>query len=186
MLRESSRGQLRAQGELFPARAEHSSGAFSQIETLVATQGVLYAIGGALLYLPSISYMSEWFVEKRGMANGVIFAGKYICSSFSPRLRIFVCRHSGWRFDTAADSSTLDSYVRGVQGSPHALSWHCGCSRTCTSFYSWSPPGIACAGASISQHTRPDMAEKSSLLDLHGRKHSARICVFCASYLVAK
>jgi MCP family monocarboxylic acid transporter-like MFS transporter 10 len=29
----------------------------------------------ALLYLPCISYMSEWFVARRGMANGILFAG---------------------------------------------------------------------------------------------------------------
>ncbi|KIY49211.1 MFS general substrate transporter [Fistulina hepatica ATCC 64428] len=46
-----------------------------KIEELVALQGVLYAIGGSLLYAPTISFMSEWFVERRGLANGVIFAG---------------------------------------------------------------------------------------------------------------
>ncbi|KAJ7701419.1 MFS general substrate transporter [Mycena rosella] len=42
---------------------------------LVLLQGVVYALGGALLYLPCISYMSEWFVVRRGMANGIVFAG---------------------------------------------------------------------------------------------------------------
>lgn len=47
-----------------------------QIEALVVLQGVLYAIGGSLLYIPCISYLSEWFVERRGFAQGVLFAGK--------------------------------------------------------------------------------------------------------------
>ncbi|KIP08941.1 hypothetical protein PHLGIDRAFT_103577 [Phlebiopsis gigantea 11061_1 CR5-6] len=42
---------------------------------LLLLQGVTYAIGAALLYASSIYYMSEWFVEKRGLANGVIAAG---------------------------------------------------------------------------------------------------------------
>ncbi|KAH7922395.1 MFS general substrate transporter [Leucogyrophana mollusca] len=42
---------------------------------LVVLQGFLYGIGGSLLYAPAISYLAEWFVRRRGMANGVIFAG---------------------------------------------------------------------------------------------------------------
>lgn len=42
---------------------------------LVALQGVLYAVGGSLVYHPCVSYTSEWFVARRGLANGIIFAG---------------------------------------------------------------------------------------------------------------
>ncbi|KAI0345863.1 MFS general substrate transporter [Trametopsis cervina] len=45
------------------------------IKSLLALQGITYAIGGALLYAPTIYYMSEWFVARRGLANGVINAG---------------------------------------------------------------------------------------------------------------
>ncbi|GAW04846.1 sugar transporter [Lentinula edodes] len=47
----------------------------TQVIKLVALQGALYAIGGSLLYIPCISYLSEWFHHKRGFANGVVFAG---------------------------------------------------------------------------------------------------------------
>ncbi|KAJ7506707.1 MFS general substrate transporter [Mycena galericulata] len=47
----------------------------TKIYELIILQGVLYALGGALLYLPCIYYMSEWFVARRGMANGILFAG---------------------------------------------------------------------------------------------------------------
>ncbi|KDQ58232.1 hypothetical protein JAAARDRAFT_129670, partial [Jaapia argillacea MUCL 33604] len=46
-----------------------------KVTALVLLQGALYAIGGALIYPPCISYMSEWFVRRRGLANGVLFAG---------------------------------------------------------------------------------------------------------------
>ncbi|GJE99307.1 MFS general substrate transporter [Phanerochaete sordida] len=45
------------------------------IPSLLALQGVMYAIGGALLYAPAIYYMSDWFVERRGLALGIIDAG---------------------------------------------------------------------------------------------------------------
>ncbi|KAJ6491895.1 MFS general substrate transporter, partial [Mycena sanguinolenta] len=47
----------------------------TEIWLLILVQGIIYAIGGALLYLPCISFMSEWFVARRGMANGIIFSG---------------------------------------------------------------------------------------------------------------
>ncbi|KAK0504327.1 major facilitator superfamily domain-containing protein [Armillaria luteobubalina] len=46
-----------------------------QVSTLIGLQGVLHAVGRSLLYAPCISYMSEWFVARRGLANGIIFAG---------------------------------------------------------------------------------------------------------------
>ncbi|KAH7909233.1 MFS general substrate transporter [Hygrophoropsis aurantiaca] len=47
----------------------------TKVVGLLTLQGVVYAIGGSLLYAPCINFMSEWFVKRRGMANGVIFAG---------------------------------------------------------------------------------------------------------------
>ncbi|GJE94721.1 MFS general substrate transporter [Phanerochaete sordida] len=45
------------------------------VTMLIALQGVTFAIGGSLVYAPVISYMSEWFVQRRGMANGILVAG---------------------------------------------------------------------------------------------------------------
>ncbi|KAF5337663.1 hypothetical protein D9758_013025 [Tetrapyrgos nigripes] len=42
---------------------------------LIVTQGVLYAVGGSLLYFPMMSYMFEWFHVKLGLANGILFSG---------------------------------------------------------------------------------------------------------------
>ncbi|KAF9265692.1 MFS general substrate transporter [Marasmius fiardii PR-910] len=47
----------------------------TRLPLLLFLQGVMNAFGGILLYYPCISYMSEWFVERRGFAIGVIFAG---------------------------------------------------------------------------------------------------------------
>lgn len=42
---------------------------------LVGTQGVMYAVGGALHYFPTLAYLDEWFVQRKGLAFGVICAG---------------------------------------------------------------------------------------------------------------
>ncbi|KAA1476049.1 MFS general substrate transporter [Dentipellis sp. KUC8613] len=47
----------------------------TKITSLVALQGVIYGIGGSMLYAPCISFLSEWFVVRRGLATGIIFMG---------------------------------------------------------------------------------------------------------------
>ncbi|WWC69329.1 uncharacterized protein I206_103267 [Kwoniella pini CBS 10737] len=42
---------------------------------LVVTQGVLYGIGGTLLWCPPTNYMFEWFHAKRGLAAGIMLSG---------------------------------------------------------------------------------------------------------------
>ncbi|KZV73171.1 MFS general substrate transporter [Peniophora sp. CONT] len=54
------------------------------INELVTLQGVLYALGASLIWQPALSYLSEWFVERRGMANGAMFAGTALGGLFLP------------------------------------------------------------------------------------------------------
>ena len=37
---------------------------------LIVTQGILYAVGGCMLYLPTFQYLDEWFVKRKGFALG--------------------------------------------------------------------------------------------------------------------
>ncbi|GJE99086.1 MFS general substrate transporter [Phanerochaete sordida] len=46
----------------------------TDIKLLIALEGVAFGIGAALVYCPLVSYMNEWFIERRGTANGIIFA----------------------------------------------------------------------------------------------------------------
>ncbi|KZV73164.1 MFS general substrate transporter, partial [Peniophora sp. CONT] len=45
------------------------------VTQLLLLQGILYSIGGSLLWPASMTYMPEWFVMRRGLANGVLDAG---------------------------------------------------------------------------------------------------------------
>ena len=47
----------------------------TKIWHLVLTQGVLYAIGGGLLYYPIFIFIDEWFIRRKGFAFGVMWAG---------------------------------------------------------------------------------------------------------------
>jgi MFS family permease len=42
---------------------------------LILTQGILYAVGGNLLYYPIYVFIDEWFVRRKGLAYGVMWAG---------------------------------------------------------------------------------------------------------------
>ncbi|KAF4994092.1 hypothetical protein FGRMN_6007 [Fusarium graminum] len=53
-----------------------SSAFVNSVAGLIATQGVLYAIGCSLIFSPISLYMDEWFVERKGFAYGVMWAGK--------------------------------------------------------------------------------------------------------------
>lgn len=45
------------------------------VPQLIATQGVMYAVGGVVLYFPAIQVLDEWFVRRKGLAFGVMWAG---------------------------------------------------------------------------------------------------------------
>lgn len=39
---------------------------------LILTQGILYGIGGGILYAPVLMFLDEWFVKRKGLAFGVM------------------------------------------------------------------------------------------------------------------
>lgn len=52
-----------------------SSSFAARIWHLIVTQGVLYAVGGSLVYFPTIVYLDEWFIRRKGFAFGIMWAG---------------------------------------------------------------------------------------------------------------
>ncbi|KAF8608595.1 MFS general substrate transporter [Ceratobasidium sp. AG-I] len=45
---------------------------------LIMTQGVLYSVGGTILYFPVQVNLFEWFDKKLGLANGIVYSGTYL------------------------------------------------------------------------------------------------------------
>ncbi|PHH68721.1 hypothetical protein CDD83_5999 [Cordyceps sp. RAO-2017] len=39
---------------------------------VIMTQGLLYGVGSGLLFAPSVSFIDEWFLARRGLANGLL------------------------------------------------------------------------------------------------------------------
>ncbi|EKM53772.1 uncharacterized protein PHACADRAFT_98987 [Phanerochaete carnosa HHB-10118-sp] len=46
----------------------------TNVTLLIFLQGVIYSIGASLVYYPILSYLSEWFVQRRGLASGIVVA----------------------------------------------------------------------------------------------------------------
>ncbi|GAA6012733.1 hypothetical protein JCM11491_002545 [Sporobolomyces phaffii] len=56
------------------------------IYQLVLLQGVVCGMTGAVLYAPVVMHLNSWFVERRGLASGIIFAGTGIGGATFPFL----------------------------------------------------------------------------------------------------
>lgn len=52
-----------------------SSSFADRIWHLILTQGVMYAVGGSMLYYPTVLFLDEWFIRRKGFAYGVMWAG---------------------------------------------------------------------------------------------------------------
>ena len=64
---------------------------------LALTQGVLYAIGGGLLYYPIYIWIDEWFVRRKGLAFGIMWAGSGCGGLSGPLLMNWGLSHHGPR-----------------------------------------------------------------------------------------
>ncbi|KAJ7665697.1 major facilitator superfamily domain-containing protein [Mycena rosella] len=64
---------------------------------LVLTQGVIYALGGSFLYFPVMTYLFEWFSERKGLANGIIFSGTGVGGVVVPLIVEVLLRKYGHR-----------------------------------------------------------------------------------------
>ncbi|KAJ5026344.1 major facilitator superfamily domain-containing protein [Bipolaris maydis] len=48
---------------------------------VIMTQGMMYGLSSGLLFAPCISFVDEWFLKRRGLANGIFFGSANIASS---------------------------------------------------------------------------------------------------------
>jgi MFS family permease len=69
----------------------------TEVWQLIASQGVLCAIGSGLLFSPTTLYLDEWFVTRKGMAYGVMWAGKAASGVVFPFLMSSLLKNFGPR-----------------------------------------------------------------------------------------
>jgi len=54
----------------------------NDVNQLIANQGVIYAIGGSIVYFPALLFVDEWFIQRKGLAFGVLWVNPL---SYSPK-----------------------------------------------------------------------------------------------------
>lgn len=64
---------------------------------LIATQGILYSIGGGICYFPCIIYTDQWFVRRKGFAYGVMWSGTGLGGLTIPLLLQWLLGQYGFR-----------------------------------------------------------------------------------------
>lgn len=61
-----------------------ASSLVNTVELLIVTQGVLYGLGFLILCYPILSLLNEYWIERRGMAYGVLCSASGISGAFLP------------------------------------------------------------------------------------------------------
>ncbi|KAL1962243.1 hypothetical protein VTN77DRAFT_9899 [Rasamsonia byssochlamydoides] len=64
---------------------------------LLLTQGIGYGVGASLAYAPTILFMEEWFVNKRGLAFGIMWAGTGVSGVVLPVFLQWLLNAHGFR-----------------------------------------------------------------------------------------
>ena len=67
------------------------------VPQLLATQGVMYALGGSLHYFPSFLFLDEWFNKRKGFAYGVFVASGGAAGVVLPLLMEWILHTWGFR-----------------------------------------------------------------------------------------
>ncbi|PYI08183.1 putative MFS monocarboxylate transporter [Aspergillus sclerotiicarbonarius CBS 121057] len=80
---------------------------------LIATQGVMCGLGNGLVFSPTTLYLDQWFIRRKGLAYGIMWAAKSISCVALP----FVTSACLGRFGARTTFEGMDVYTRTNQTS---------------------------------------------------------------------
>jgi len=83
-------------------------GSFAKSTThLILTQGILYSIGGSIVYYPAILFVNEWFITRKGLAFGIMWSGTGLAGVVLPLVLQWLLDSYGFRTTLRVWSITL-------------------------------------------------------------------------------
>ncbi|KAL6811661.1 monocarboxylate transporter [Trichoderma camerunense] len=74
----------------------------TSIAGLAVTQGALYGTGFLIMYFPILCMMNEWFVRRRGLAYGILYAGGGLSGVGLPFLMEWLLARFGYKITLRA------------------------------------------------------------------------------------
>ncbi|KDR73320.1 hypothetical protein GALMADRAFT_125448 [Galerina marginata CBS 339.88] len=87
-----------ATGQFLNSNRLNRSDHFYKLWQLVALQGVMFGLAAGVIYTPVVLWLSEWFVERRGLAGGLIFGGAGIGGLILPLVMGYLLDTVGFRW----------------------------------------------------------------------------------------
>ncbi|KIK67919.1 hypothetical protein GYMLUDRAFT_256726 [Collybiopsis luxurians FD-317 M1] len=79
----------------------------SQVWSLILLQGVAFGTSAGIFYAPMIAWLPDWFVAKRGLAGGIIFAGTGVGGFIFPLVVGYLLDTIGFRWTLRAGALIL-------------------------------------------------------------------------------
>ncbi|RYC81819.1 hypothetical protein BFJ63_vAg15300 [Fusarium oxysporum f. sp. narcissi] len=79
----------------------------TSVEQLIATQGVLFGIGGCFAYCPCTLYINEWFIRRKGFAYGIVWSAAGVGGAVLPLILEFLLKNYGFQITARVCSGIL-------------------------------------------------------------------------------
>ncbi|KAH9485839.1 Aspyridones efflux protein apdF [Psilocybe cubensis] len=68
----------------------------TKVWQLIILQGIVFGIGAGVFYAPILIWLSDWFVERRGLAGGIIFGGSGVGGFVLPIAMGYLLKNVGF------------------------------------------------------------------------------------------
>jgi hypothetical protein len=69
----------------------------NNVTHLILTQGVLFALGGSIVYCPALAFVDGWFIERKGLAFGIMWVSQSSLSHLTHSLTLVKGWHGRFR-----------------------------------------------------------------------------------------
>jgi hypothetical protein len=148
---------------------------------LLATQGVLFGIGGVTLYFPAMYLIDEWFIARKGLAFAVIWTGSGIGGAVFPFVSQWLLDSYGFRTALRVWAVIIVSVSLLCKDRQHRLTLSTG--RLCSTVHHGDQKPSSSVERQHAAAYGSGFLEDGIILDILVREHDAVNCLLSAPAL---